>query len=51
MDVLFKLARIKSLLPNDVRDPVLMIDANARPTFWLAHSDKRSETDLADYRW
>lgn len=51
MDVLFKLARIKSLLPNDVRDPVLIkSDANARPTLWLAlNSDKRSETDLADY--
>lgn len=50
-DVLFKVARIRSLLPNDVRDPVMIkSDANASPVMYLAlNSSSRTETDLADY--
>lgn len=50
-DVLFKVARIRSLLPNDVRDPVMIkSDANASPVMYLAlNSTNRDETDLADY--
>lgn len=50
-DVLFKVARIRSLLPNDVRDPVMIkSDANASPVMYLAlNSTSRTETDLADY--
>ncbi len=50
-DVLFKVARIRSLLPTDVRDPVMIkSDANASPVLYLAlNSSSRTETDLADY--
>jgi len=51
MDVLFKVARIRSLLPTDVRDPMMIkSDANASPVMYLAlNSSSRVETDLADY--
>lgn len=50
-DVLFKVARIRSQLPTDVRDPVMIkSDANASPVMYLAlNSSSRTETDLADY--
>jgi multidrug efflux pump len=50
-DVLFKVARMRSLLPTDVRDPVMIkSDANASPVLYLAlNSSNRTETDLADY--